>query len=92
MLRVSDGDGDAAAPVDLHDAAQRQTLAALLISPELVGERRGAADDRFAQSVWAQAVLPDRLGGVQLACADAVCESAFVAGFVACLVYVREHA
>jgi len=87
-------DGDQPAPVAVHDAMQRRTLAALLERPlDLEARARAdAAADRFPLRVFRQAVLPDSLGGVGLACADAVCESAFLAGICACVSYVAVHA
>ena len=57
----------------------------------LLHARQATTGSSHDPSVYEQAVLPDARGGVQLACADAVCESAFLAGVCACFVYVVEH-
>ena len=54
---------------------------------------RQAADPAHLDELsYEQAVLPCSRGGVQLACADAICEAAFLAGVTSSLSYVAEHA
>ena len=89
VLRVRDDDRDS--PVARHDSVFRDTLAALLTRADLYERRAAATAQGFHGRVFRQAALPPKLGGVALACADAVCESAFLACTLACLVYLRAH-
>ena len=75
-------------PVEMHDAMQRTTLAALLMRPEDTTARAAATSSHFPRALYRQASLPPKRGGVGLACADAVCESAFIAGMLACSSYL----
>ena len=84
VLRVRDDDRDS--PVARHDSVFRDTLAALLTRADLYERRAAATAQGFHGRVFRQAALPPKLGGVALACADAVCESAFLACTLACLV------
>ena len=97
LLRACGGvlrgfDVAALSPVELHDAQQRDSLAALLVSPTDAGRRRDADWRAQPQAVWSQASLPPSMGGVGLACATSVCECAYLAGVLACLPYIRRHA
>ena len=90
VLRARDAERDS--PVARHDAVFRDTLAALLTRSDHFDQRATATQGDFPSRVFRQAALPPKLGGVALACADAVCEAAFLACTLACLVYVRAHA
>ena len=78
-------------PVHVHDVQHRRTLGALLQRPgDLL--LRARADPLVVDGLtYEQAVLPCALGGVQLACADAVCDGAFLAGVSACISFVRGY-
>ena len=77
-------------PVEVHDRMHATTLAALLTRPGRPALRAASGDD-LDPPVLQQAQLPPALGGVGLACSDAVCESAFLAGILQCLRYITEH-
>ena len=90
VLREADGGRES--PVACHDATFRDTLAALLTRHDRLARRAAASAADFPALVFQQAVSPPKAGGGALACADAVCEAAFLACTLACVVFLRAHA
>eukprot|EP00966_Prymnesium_polylepis_P244317 5650343-Prymnesium_polylepis.1 len=67
------------------------TLGALLRRPGDLLLRAQADAAHVHDLCYDQAVLPCALGGVQLACAAAICKGAFLAGVTACIAFICGH-
>ena len=79
------------APLEAHDEQVRRTLSALLQRPWDTAARRQARETHFEASVFVQAALPCKLGGLGLVCMMWVADCCFVAGVMACLEYAGAH-
>jgi hypothetical protein len=83
------------APLEARDEQVRRTLSALLRRPWDTAARRQARESHFKASVFVQAALPCKLGGLGpwlgLVCMLWVADCCFVASVMACLEYAGAH-